>query len=156
MHGTIFVRTPSTYAHLEEPNVTILASDAAAKSEELSQKFSSFDTIISATGFEQAAGTGAKRAKEIHRAGELRAAAGKGRLWFFPWQWGIDYDATGDGGGLIPLFDEQVEVRNLLRERAGKPNVEWTALSVGISMSFRSSRSRALSTGRRTTSRSEL
>lgn len=42
-------------------------------------------------------------------------AAGKGRLWFFPWQWGNEYDATGDGGGLIPLFDEQVEVRNLLR-----------------------------------------
>jgi hypothetical protein len=49
---------------------------------------------------------------------------------------GVDYDVTGDGEGLMPLFGEQKRVRDLLREEASGKGVRWTVVSTGIFMSF--------------------
>lgn len=48
----------------------------------------------------------------------------------------MDYDVTGDGKGLMPLFGEQKSVRDLLRSEASSSNVTWTVVSTGIFMSF--------------------
>jgi uncharacterized protein YbjT (DUF2867 family) len=135
---TIGVRTPSKYEHLsnDRDNVSLLSLDTNEPSEELSQIFAKYDTIISCTGFGQSPEILTKLAEEILEAGRLRAKEEKSRLWFFPWQWGVDYDVTGDADGLMPLFGEQVKVRNLLRETAARSNVKWTILSTGIFMSF--------------------
>lgn len=77
-----------------------------------------------------------KLATEVLAAGRLRAQRGEPRVWFFPWQWGVDYDVTGDGNGLMPLFGEQKVVRDLLRAQAEESNAVWTIMSVGIFMSF--------------------
>lgn len=51
---------------------------------------------------------------------------------FFPWQFGIDYDVLGRGSAQ-PLFDEQLDVRDLLR---AQNEVKWVIVSTGIFMSF--------------------
>lgn len=135
-HITLAVRTVSKYTHLSGPNLTLLPLDTNSPSSELSRTFADFDTVISCTGFGQPIETFTKLANEILEAGKLRKEAGKGRLWFFPWQWGVDYDITGDGEGLMPLFGVQVQVRNLLRTKADESNVKWTIVSTGIFMSF--------------------
>lgn len=133
---TVGVRTPHKYDHLSSPNVSLLPLDMTGASDALSYTFANYDIVISATGFGQSEGTLLKLAKEILRAGQLRKNSGGQKLWFFPWQWGVDYDITGDGQGLMPLFGEQVAVRNMLRAEAVESNVKWTIVSTGIFMSF--------------------
>lgn len=135
-HITIGVRIPAKYQHLSSPNISLAALDLSSSSEALSQTFSNYDIVVSATGFGQSSHVLTKLVREILTAGTLRNGAGKGKLWFFPWQWGVDYDVTGDGAGLMPLFGEQKDIRNLLRAEAEKSNVQWTILSTGIFMSF--------------------
>ena len=135
-HITIGVRIPSKYEHLNSSIVAIIALDTTTPTSQLSRTFAEYDTIISCTGFGQPAGTVIKLAHDVLEAGKMRDESGKGKIWFFPWQWGVDYDITGDGEGLMPLFGEQVDVRNLLREKAGEFNVKWTIVSTGIFMSF--------------------
>ncbi|KAF2036429.1 NAD(P)-binding protein [Setomelanomma holmii] len=95
-----------------------------------------YDIVISATGFGADPSTVLKLANEVLDAGRIRQTRGKGKLWFFPWQWGVDYDITGDGEGLMPLFGAQKGVRDLLRSSALSSNVRWTIVSTGIFMSF--------------------
>lgn len=137
-HITLGVRDPSKYKHLSTSYSTLSFTplDTTSPSSTLSAAFANYDVVISATGFGQSTGTVTKLANEILEAGKLRKNAGKGKLWFFPWQWGVDYDVTGDGGGLMPLFGEQKEVRNLLRAKAAGSHVTWTVVSTGIFMSF--------------------
>ena len=133
---TLGIRTISKYTRLASLNTSLLCLDISGPSSGLSETFSKFDIVISCTGFGSEAGSVTKLANEILGAGRLRKEAGKGKLWFFPWQWGVDYDVTGDGEGLMPLFGEQVEVRNLLKGEADEANVKWTIVSTGIFMSF--------------------
>ncbi|PVH99539.1 NAD(P)-binding protein [Periconia macrospinosa] len=136
---TLGVRTPSNYTTLttSHPNLSLTALDLGSPSEELITKFAGYDIIISATGFGRDPSVLTKLAKEVLEAGKLRKEAGeKERLWYFPWQWGVDYDKTGDGGGLMPLFGEQKKIRDLLRAEAEGAGVKWTIVSVGIFMSF--------------------
>jgi len=51
---------------------------------------------------------------------------------YIPWQFGIDYDVIGRGSGK-PLFDEQLDVRDLLRNQK---LTDWVVLSTGMFMSF--------------------
>ncbi|PSN73383.1 NAD(P)-binding protein [Corynespora cassiicola Philippines] len=141
---TLGVRFPDKYSHLSSQNVTLKPLDLGAPSSELSEAFSHYDIIISATGFGQSPSTVLKLAEEILTAGKLRKARierdGKtstsDRLWFFPWQWGVDYDVIGDADGLMPLFGAQRSVRELLRSKAADHGVKWTVVSTGIFMSF--------------------
>ncbi len=57
-------------------------------------------------------------------------AAGVSR--YFPWQFGVDYDIVGRGSGQ-PVFDEQHEVRELLRAQRA---TEWVIVSTGMFTSF--------------------
>jgi uncharacterized protein YbjT (DUF2867 family) len=135
-HITIGVRAPDKYNHLSSPNVSFIPLDITGPSNALSQTFANYDIVISATGFGQSNATLLKLVKEILDAGLLRKASGYPKLWFFPWQWGVDYDVTGDGQGLMPLFGEQAAVRNLLRTEARQSSIKWTIVSTGIFMSF--------------------
>jgi hypothetical protein len=51
---------------------------------------------------------------------------------YFPWQFGLDYDAIGRSSAQ-DLFDEQLDVRDLLRSQNG---VRWVVVSTGMFMSF--------------------
>jgi hypothetical protein len=133
---TLGIRTPSKYSQLAGPNVTLTALDLTSPSPELSATIAAYDIVISATGYAQSPGAVTKLAQEVLEAGRLRKQAGKGRLWFFPWQWGVDYDIIGDGEGLMPLFGEQQAIRDLLRAKAAESHVTWTVVMTGIFMSF--------------------
>ncbi|KAL1594763.1 hypothetical protein SLS59_008575 [Nothophoma quercina] len=125
-HVTIGVRSPSKYTHLQASNIDLTPIDLTSPSPALSQTFAAYNTIISATGFVSSPGSVTKLAQEVLGAGRLREKKGQGRLWYFPWQWGVDYDVTLDGNGLMPLFGEQKAVRDLLRSEAEKSGVHWT------------------------------
>ncbi|OAL53720.1 NAD(P)-binding protein [Pyrenochaeta sp. DS3sAY3a] len=135
---TLGVRSPQSYTSLATslPSLSILPIDLSSPSATLIPLFSAYDILISATGFAQSPSTLLKLAHEALGAGALRQQRGEGRLWFFPWQWGVDYDVIGDGAGLMPLFGAQREVREVLRREAEGSAVQWTVVSTGIFMSF--------------------
>ncbi|OTA94522.1 hypothetical protein M434DRAFT_394675 [Hypoxylon sp. CO27-5] len=97
-----------------------LANDSAAQ---LAQVFKRYHTVISCSGFGLPSGTQLKLTKAILEAGTPR---------YFPWQWGIDYDAVGVGSAQ-DLFDEQLQVRALLR---AQQKTDWIIVSTGLFMSF--------------------
>jgi len=135
-HITIGIRSPSKYTHLQSPNIFLTAIDLSSPSPSLAKTFSAYDILISATGFGADPSSVLRLAEEALLAGKIRKEQGKGKLWFFPWQWGVDYDVIGDGEGMMPLFGAQRDVRNLLRRKAVESNVKWTVVSTGIFMSF--------------------
>ena len=51
---------------------------------------------------------------------------------YFPWQFGVDYDVLGRGSAQ-DLFDEQLDVRDLLR---GQSSTEWVIVSTGMFTNF--------------------
>ncbi|KAK3322218.1 hypothetical protein B0H66DRAFT_638690 [Apodospora peruviana] len=61
-----------------------------------------------------------------------RAAIEVGISRFFPFQFGVDYDAIGEGNSQ-GLFDEMLEVRKLLR---GQDKTGWTIVSTGLFVSY--------------------
>ncbi|USP81661.1 hypothetical protein yc1106_08935 [Curvularia clavata] len=138
IHITLGIRSPSKYTHLTTsyPSLSILSVDLSSPSASLSETFSTFDIVVSATGFGAAPTTVLKLAHEVLEAGRIKKVKEGRELWYFPWQWGVDYDVIGDGHGLMPLFGAQKDVRNLLREYGEKSNVVWTIVSTGIFMSF--------------------
>lgn len=52
---------------------------------------------------------------------------------YYPWQFGLDYDVIGRGS-TQPLFDEQLDVRDLLRKN--QDTTEWVIVSTGVFTSF--------------------
>ncbi|MBD8612207.1 aromatic alcohol reductase [Pseudomonas putida] len=82
-----------------------------------------FDTVISCIGF--AAGRGTQR-----KLTEAALLSGVKR--YVPWQFGVDYDLIGRGSPQ-DLFDEQLDVRDLLRAQS---NTEWVIISTGMFTSF--------------------
>ncbi|CAA9956701.1 NmrA domain containing protein [Pyrenophora teres f. maculata] len=137
-HLTVGTPNPSKHASLlaSYPTVSHRAIDLAAPSDSLTKTFAAFDILIIATGFSSNIDSVTKLANEVLEAGKIRQAHRKSKLWFFPWQWGVDYDITGDAEGKMPLFGKQKAVRDLLRERAEESGVDWTIVSTGIFMSF--------------------
>ncbi len=96
---------------------------AASTTESLKAHFASFDTVINCMGFVAGAGTQIKITRAVLEAGVSR---------YFPWQFGVNYDVVGKGSGQ-PVWDEQYDVRTLLREQ----NVtEWVIVSTGMFTSF--------------------
>lgn len=49
-----------------------------------------------------------------------------------PWQFGVDYEAIGEGSAQN-LFDEMLQVRRLLRSQE---HTKWTVISTGLFMSY--------------------
>ena len=66
----------------------------------------------------------------------VRATLQAGVKRYLPWQFGLDYDAIGRGSGQ-DLFDEQIDVRDLLRSQQGQEGeTEWVIVSTGLFLSF--------------------
>lgn len=104
--------------------VTLLPGDIATMQDhELSSTFTPFTTVILCTGFASGRGTQLRLARAVLTAGVPR---------YFPWQFGVDYDVVGRGSAQ-DLFDEQLDVRDLLR---GQTGTKWTIVSTGIFTSF--------------------
>lgn len=99
------------------------ADVSAAPTSELAAIMSRFHTVVSCVGF--SAGRGTQR-----KLTEAALAAGVSR--YVPWQFGCDYDAIGRGSPQ-DLFDEQLDVRDLLR---GQHRTEWIIVSTGMFTSF--------------------
>ena len=111
-------------ARLRELGVEPVPGDIAAASvAELADLFAPYDTVLSCIGFAAGRGTQLKLAGAALRAGVKR---------YFPWQFGVDYDVLGRGSAQ-DLFDEQLDVRDLLR---GQDRVEWVIVSTGMFTSF--------------------
>jgi hypothetical protein len=96
---------------------------ASASVAELADRFGRHDTVLSCIGFAAGRGTQLKLAKAALQAKVRR---------YFPWQFGVDYDVLGRGSPQ-DLFDEQLDVRDLLR---GQDEMEWVIVSNGIFTSF--------------------
>jgi NmrA-like family len=114
----------SDIAELRSLGVKFLPGDlVAASTTDLSDHFRRFHTVIGCTGFV------AGRSIQLKLA---RAALGAGVKRYFPWQFGVDYDVIGRGSAQ-DLFDEQLDVRDLLRSQ---DRMEWVIISTGMFTSF--------------------
>lgn len=97
-----------------------LVEDATA---DLAALFKDFHTVIGCTGFVAGRSIQLKLAHAALDAGVKR---------YFPWQFGVDYDVIGRNSAQ-DLFDEQLEVRDLLRSQN---RMEWVIVSTGMFTSF--------------------
>lgn len=111
-------------AELRSLGIELLPGDLAEQSEEsLAAVFGRFHTVISCTGFVGGSGVQLKLARAALKAEVKR---------YFPWQFGVDYDVIGRGSPQ-DLFDEQLDVRDLLRSQ---DRTEWVIVSTGMFTSF--------------------
>ena len=105
-------------------DLTIEAVDLVAESiENLANVFRKYDTVICCSGFSIGAGMQLKITKAVLEAGVRR---------YVPWQFGADYDKIGRGSAQ-PVFDEQLDVRDLLRAQS---KTHWIIVSTGMITSF--------------------
>ncbi|KAI0549422.1 NAD(P)-binding protein [Xylaria curta] len=110
--------------YLRSLGASLAVGDIVHDSEEhLANIFADYNTVIVCSGFGFPSGTQLRLTKAALRARVKR---------FFPWQWGIDYDVVGPGSAQ-DLFDEQLEVRKLLRAQS---EVDWVIVSTGLFVSF--------------------
>ncbi|MFM0740946.1 aromatic alcohol reductase [Paraburkholderia xenovorans] len=111
-------------AGLRSLGIELVPGDLAEQSvDALAEVFRRFDTVISCTGFVGGRGVQVKIAQAV-----LAAEVGR----YVPWQFGVDYDAIGRGSPQ-DLFDEQLDVRDLLRSQ---DRTEWVIVSTGMFTSF--------------------
>lgn len=109
---------------LRELGIEFVEGDLTRQScADLATTFRRFDTVVSCTGFVGGPGVQLKIAQAALEAGIKR---------FFPWQFGVDYDLIGRGSAQ-DLFDEQLDVRDLLRAQT---LTEWVIVSTGMFTSF--------------------
>ncbi|MBD8804792.1 aromatic alcohol reductase [Pseudomonas syringae] len=100
-----------------------IADIKVASVEELAAVLGRFDTVISCVGFSAGRGTQRKLTEAALMSGVKR---------YIPWQFGVDYDVIGRGSPQ-DLFDEQLDVRDLLRAQS---RTEWVIISTGMFTSF--------------------
>jgi hypothetical protein len=119
--------SPSKLAELsalKALNISFVVGDIATSSVfQLSSLFAPYDTIISCLGFASGPGSQIKITNAVLEAKVKR---------FFPWQFGVDYEAIGRGSAQ-DLWDEQLDVRELLK---AQDSTEWVIVSTGLFMSF--------------------
>ncbi|EIA08169.1 aromatic alcohol reductase [Flavobacterium frigoris] len=109
---------------LKALGVELLAGDLTAPSSELIQIFKEFDTLVSCTGYGSGAGGfQLKLTRAVLLAGVKR---------YFPWQFGVDFEVIGRGSAQ-DLFDEQLDVRELLRSQKA---TKWVIISTGLFTSY--------------------
>jgi hypothetical protein len=124
---TVLLR-PSTFPTRQEllgtlDSLQVSVHLADVTQADLPTQLGGYDIVISATGF--AGGPGTQR--------HICQSALQAHVpWFIPWQFGVDYDKIGRGSSQ-PLFDEQLDVRDMLR---GQSTTRWTIISTGIFTSF--------------------
>jgi hypothetical protein len=133
---TVLLR-PAAAASKDDPRVSdiqqlgidILSGDLVNDSEiQLVGLFRPFHTIIGCTGYANGAvGLQMKIARSV-LAAEVAL--------YIPWQFGVDYDIVGRGSAQ-DLFDEQLDVRDLLRSSLlTQDKTKWIVVSTGMFTSF--------------------
>lgn len=111
-------------AEIRSLGIAIIAGDLVNSSiDELASVFSRFDTVIGCAGYAAGINTPIKLAKAALQSGIPR---------YFPWQFGVDFEAIGRGGPQ-DIFDAQLDVRELLRAQS---KTEWVIISTGMFMSY--------------------
>ncbi|GGM29868.1 aromatic alcohol reductase [Pseudomonas asuensis] len=109
---------------LDKLGIKVTFADAAtAPEDKLAALFGGFDTLVSCLGFTAGKGTQLKLTRAAIQSRVKR---------FVPWQFGVDYDVIGRGSPQN-LFDEQLDVRQLLRAQS---KVQWLIISTGMFTSF--------------------
>ncbi|OQD83078.1 hypothetical protein PENANT_c018G01108 [Penicillium antarcticum] len=109
---------------LQEMGVKLVPGDIVHDEESiLISIFAEYDTIIGCTGFVSGKGAQVKVASAVLAAKTTR---------YIPWQFGVDYDVIGRGSAQ-DLFDEQLDVRDMLRSQA---TTKWAIISTGMFTSF--------------------
>lgn len=108
---------------LDDLDIKTIYADLTAPITDLARIFSQHTTVISATGFAAGPGTQLHLCRAILQSTVTR---------YIPWQFGVDYDIIGRGSSQ-PLFDEQLDVRDLLRQQDA---IRWTIISTGLFTSF--------------------
>lgn len=96
---------------------------AEASTAELAALMGRYHTVVSCVGMTAGSGMQVKLAQAALAGGVPR---------FFPWQFGMDYDVIGRNSPQ-DLFDEQLDVRDLLR---GQSRTDWVIVSTGMFTSF--------------------
>ncbi|ARO54016.1 aromatic alcohol reductase [Methylorubrum zatmanii] len=91
--------------------------------DELAGVFARYDTVIGCAGYAAGVDTPMKLAKAALQAGTPR---------YFPWQFGVDFEAIGRGSPQ-DIFDVQLDVRELLRSQ---DRTDWVIISTGMFMSY--------------------
>lgn len=91
--------------------------------DELAELFARYDTVLGCAGYAAGVNTPMKLAKAALQSGIPR---------YFPWQFGVDFEAIGRGGPQ-DIFDAQLDVRELLRSQ---DKTEWVIISTGMFMSY--------------------
>lgn len=105
-------------------NVNVEALDLINESiQNLITVFKKYDTVVCCSGFSTGKGMQVRITKAVLDAGVRR---------YVPWQFGVDYDKIGRGSAQ-PSFDEQLDVRDLLRAQY---NTHWIIVSTGMITSF--------------------
>jgi hypothetical protein len=102
---------------------TSLLVTSPTRPTELPALFKGYHAVIGCTGFVTARGFQLRLARTVLEAAVKR---------YFPWQFGVDYDAIGRGSAQ-DLFDEQLDVRDLRRSQR---RMEWVIVSTGMFTSF--------------------
>ena len=111
-------------AELRLSGVRVVFGDLAQDAESaLASTFGQFNIVIGCTGFVAGRSIQLKLARAVLAGGVKR---------YLPWQFGVDYDVIGKGSAQ-DLFDEQLEVRHLLRSQKV---TEWLIISTGMFTSF--------------------
>ena len=110
-------------AALQSLGVKFLPGDLTASTTDLATLFRNFHTVIGCTGFVVGSSIQLKLARAVLEADVRR---------YIPWQFGVDYDIIGRGS-VQDLFDEQLDVRDLLRSQN---RTEWVIVSTGMFTSF--------------------
>lgn len=102
-------------AEIRNLGIDIVIGDLVKSSiGELATLFSQYDTVIGCTGYAAGINTPMKLAKAALQSGIPR---------YFPWQFGVDFEAIGRGGPQ-DIFDAQLDVRELLRSQT---KTEWSS-----------------------------
>jgi len=104
--------------------IKIVVGDLVNSSiDELASVFSRYDTVIGCAGYAAGIDTPLKLARAALQSEIPR---------YFPWQFGVDFEAIGRGGPQ-DIFDAQLDVRELLRAQT---KTEWVIISTGMFMSY--------------------
>jgi len=111
-------------AEIRELGIEVVVGDLVKSSiDELASVFQQFDTVIGCAGYAAGIDTPMKLARAALQSGVPR---------YFPWQFGVDFEAIGRGGPQ-DIFDAQLDVRELLRSQS---RTEWVIISTGMFMSY--------------------